>query len=324
MTAHRPIVLVTGSPSTLRRLIDGDALVVEELVDRNGATWLKTTAVASSVNRMNIKAAASGGTLVMAAEGSSSNIPVEITPKGTSWLSAGGDLLVAELRTQALKNKDLTDPSNSIAFNAGFGSLRLLVKDPAAATFSSVGFAAAPTTDGTVTTADSTVRPLCAFATAASTNADAGIATATTVSRRGFLPETFIPMRFGGSVSNMRLWMGHMSADLASVTTPTTQHVAAFRFDDVAGDTTLKCVTCDGTTATVASAGVAPVAGDHRELRIKQMAASVRFYVDNVLVYESLTNLPGATSETGIRIRVRTLDSSAKTIRVGSVSLWMK
>lgn len=70
------------------------------LHDINGKTWIGQNAVASAVNFLQIANSATGGDLVISAQGTDSNVNIDITPKGS------GTIIVpnSSLQTTALKN----------------------------------------------------------------------------------------------------------------------------------------------------------------------------------------------------------------------------
>jgi hypothetical protein len=60
------------------------------LHDTNGKTWIGQTATTNAVNYLNVANSATGGDLVISAQGSDSNVNIDIAPKGTGVVKATG------------------------------------------------------------------------------------------------------------------------------------------------------------------------------------------------------------------------------------------
>jgi hypothetical protein len=118
--------------------------------------------------------------------------------------------------------------------------------------------------------------------------------------------------------TNIRMWLGLTSANLSAIGTPTTELVAAFRYDtgvDTA-NTNWRAVTCDGASVTTTDTGVnAAVNSTGFRFIIITSASSIKFYINEVLVATHTTSLPGNT--VGHQVAVRTLDATNKRIEWG-------
>jgi len=208
---------------------------------------------------------------------------------------------------------------------------RYWLKNPAATSFTSVGMIAAPTVTSFAaggTTGDTATRPYLTINTTAIIDQEASIVSTTAFLRRAFLPTLVVPIHAGdaASQSNIRRWIGFWSTALAAVSTPTTQRVAAFRYDTALDGTAFwRCVTCDGasnvttTTTTIA----ADTTSAERIFRIEMNGSlgQISFYIDDVCVALHSTNLPGNTSSMIVGASMTTLTAAARNMRVGSLTL---
>lgn len=79
--------------------------------DTNGVTVLGVTATASAVNDLNLANAATGNSPSLTAEGTDTNIGVNLVPKGTGTVKANGVDVTTISGTQTLTNKTLTTPT---------------------------------------------------------------------------------------------------------------------------------------------------------------------------------------------------------------------
>lgn len=80
------------------------------ILDVNGVTLIGTQAVASAVNNMKFLNAGAGIAPQMIAEGTDTNISVNLVPKGTGVLKANGVEVVDLSTAQTMTNKTLTAP----------------------------------------------------------------------------------------------------------------------------------------------------------------------------------------------------------------------
>lgn len=206
-------------------------------------------------------------------------------------------------------------------------SPRWWLKNPSATTYSSVGMISAPTvtTSTAVASGDTLTRPYVTIDTAASTNSFCEVITATFgFIRRCWSPTLVVPVRTPATITNVRHWIGFGNQSLNAVGAPTTQHVAAFRYDTgVDGTVFWRCVTCNGASGvTTTTTAVAYAASTEAVFRIEMDAAvGVSFYIDDVRVALHTTNLPGNTTNMGFASTVTTLNSTAKDQRVGTFTL---
>lgn len=192
--------------------------------------------------------------------------------------------------------------------------------DPGATTISSKGTTATLAQVGTATPSsqDSSTMPREQHLTGATSGNAGGRETSATVIQRSWVGGMCARYSMGPNISNVRHWCGFSSAALDQVATPTTQHVAAFRYDTgVDGTAFWRAVTCDGasnvttTTTSVAAANDTTKPGGWL-LRIEMDASNVYFYIDDALVATHSTNLPGSTTALGVKMAVTTLTTAAK------------
>jgi hypothetical protein len=195
----------------------------------------------------------------------------------------------------------------------------LWTHDLGATTVSAFGTPVTLTQQGTGTTvssADTATRPVELQQTAATTNSVAGRISSGTVAIRGWSPVFTTVIATRPSILNLRLWFGFTSADLTAVATPTTQHVAAFRYDiGVDGTAFWRCITCDGAsnvTTTTTSQSIAASTTYRLRIEVDDATPKVDFYINDVLVATHTTNLPAQTTFLLIEETVTTLANSAK------------
>lgn len=142
--------------------------------------------------------------------------------------------------------------------------------------------------------------------------------------RTEWLPDYCHRFGMGASIASIRSWQGLSSAALDAVATPTTQHVAAFRFDTgVDGTNFWRTVTCDGASnVTTTTTTVAMAINTYYKLRIEFTSASeCTFWINDVLVATHTTNLPGSTTLISAFSRIATLTSQLRRAQIGRVAV---
>lgn len=87
--------------------------------DVNGNELLRVSATAAAVNEVTLTNAAAGGAPSLSATGNDTNINLNLVPKGTGVVQAGGVPVVTTTGTQTLTNKTLTAPVISTISNTG-------------------------------------------------------------------------------------------------------------------------------------------------------------------------------------------------------------
>lgn len=170
---------------------------------------------------------------------------------------------------------------------------------------------------GTASSADAASSPYEQQQTGTTSGNTAGRESSATVTQRSWNPIFSTKILSGANIQNLGYWFGLSSATLAGIDTPTTQHVAAFRYNiTVDGTAFWRCVTCDGTTATVTTTSTAIATSTVYRLRIEldDTNTQVRFYVNDALVatHGSGNNPPGQTTQIGVVMDVTTKAAAAK------------
>jgi hypothetical protein len=134
-----------------------------------------------------------------------------------------------------------------------------------------------------------------------------------TAFRRDWLPELEMVVKLGPTISSYRFWAGMFDAVPNSASDPVVNG-AAFRYaTDVDGTAFWRTWSNDGvSTGNAGATTVAVVAGQEYVLRLKCLASSIEFYIDDVEVAEHSTNLPGATTMLGYNISLATLTAAAR------------
>jgi hypothetical protein len=230
-------------------------------------------------------------------------------------VGSGGRLLV---RTRAGHEDELIAPVHrrQMTVAAPGGGTTLVTDGTAAPTVATTNITPAddPTAAG----------PGVSYTTTAAADVDAGIISAFGPVQTRWGPLFYTRITTDASaITSTRLWAGLTSAELAALTAdPTTQHVAAFRYDTgLDGTAFWRCVTAGGSAATVTVSTVAIAAATSYELKIEVNSAgtSVRFFVNGVLAATHTTNLPTTSTALGYIVRLRTLAASARALRLGRV-----
>jgi hypothetical protein len=89
------------------------------IADANGNELIILDTVASAVNEITLANAATLGTPTLTASGTDTDISLDLVPKGTGTIKAGGVDVTTTTGTQTLTNKTLTSPTVNTATIAG-------------------------------------------------------------------------------------------------------------------------------------------------------------------------------------------------------------
>lgn len=98
------------------------------------------------------------------------------------------------------------------------------------------------------------------------------------------------------ATTNVRMWVGLTNQTIATMGASANPagHYAAFRYDtSVAGETTWKCITKDGTTQNIQNSAVTVTTSGFK-LEIIESASNFTFYINGTLACTNSTNLPAA------------------------------
>jgi hypothetical protein len=120
------------------------------------------------------------------------------------------------------------------------------------------------------------------------------------------------------STASERVWVGmtnQTAATMGASANPAGNY-AAFRYDtSVAGETTWKCITRDGTTQTINNSGVTvTTTGIRMEIIIG--ASSVVFKIDGTVVCTNTTNLPAAATMMRFSNSITNLSAATHSLRI--------
>lgn len=188
--------------------------------------------------------------------------------------------------------------------------------------------AAAAGINGTNANGEDADGPWAQYTSATSLNADAGVfsngGSFNHVETR-FTPIFYAKIKTGGTVTELRTLIGLCSeAPMGSDTPP--GHLLFFRFSTVAADTNWQCLSDDGGAApTITDSGVAHTANTEYAFKIDcSDPASIKFYINGVLVATHTTNLPTTSQDLGWHAQVRnTGATNAKVIKLNRMVISM-
>lgn len=194
-----------------------------------------------------------------------------------------------------------------------------------ATTLATIGFAAASTKTGTITTADDANGIFQKHRTTSVSGNSAGWLSAFTLTKTDWKPEFNAYVQLDtGAVTNSRYWVGLFSATPVASGVPNI-HALAFRYDTgVDGTAFWRTVSIAGTgaSANVTTTTVAVAINTAYKLRIVVNTTSkVSFYINNVLVAVHTTTLPTSSTLLGYGCQVTTLTAGPHNIRVSRISL---
>lgn len=118
-----------------------------------------------------------------------------------------------------------------------------------------------------------------------------------------------------GALTNARLWIGLFLADPATSDDPGT-HLAGFRYSNGV-DTNWMACTKDNVTLNAQSTGIAVAAATRYDLGISVATTGrILFYVNNVALVVSTSNLPGSTQNLDIYNRGRDKGAAAPVVSI--------
>lgn len=162
------------------------------------------------------------------------------------------------------------------------------------------------------------------YASAATTNSDAGWNGNGNYTHSGLNPRMVTTFSLASYALGVQRAMVGLTTNTTSSMTddPGAVSVALFRYSTSASDTNWQCISNDGVTgSTITDSGVAASAA-WVTLAVETSASNVKFYINGTLVATHTTNLP-ATAVVGLThsVRVRTLENVAKNIDVVRVSV---
>jgi hypothetical protein len=195
-------------------------------------------------------------------------------------------------------------------------------------TIAQVGFSTAPTVNtpgaaAAVHDDSSGNGQFIEYATTAVIDSDAGwLSSAFTQTRRSYRCSYNAWIKTGGSIANVRIWVGMFSATPMASADPVIS-AAGFRYDTVADGTVFwRTYTNDDTTTGTVTTTTTAIAADttyRLGIVVDSASTTVRFYINGILVATHTTDLPVTTNSLSHIEQVRTLAAASKVIRVGGV-----
>jgi hypothetical protein len=230
---------------------------------------------ASATNTLSKLGIGAEGTVLTVASG----VPVWATATGGSGAGAGGSFAIprADRRKVAFEN----------FFGAG----------------SSAGFASVSNSSMTSTTNDSTIQGgTITTGAVAGSQVYARVLSTVMYLLRGHSPTYIFHFKTGPDITATRIWAGLLSAAPTNADTLGTTHGLALRYSSVAGDTTWKYITSDGSSQTVTDSGLSVAINTVYTLKIVVDASvpNVTFTLNGGNSQTITTTLPGATTALGI------------------------
>lgn len=178
---------------------------------------------------------------------------------------------------------------------------------------------AAPTASPAGTNVDNDSGPFITAITPAVINNDATLSSPTMVNVR-WAPEVSFGVLVPNVITLGRWYIGLVASSPFATGTPVVK-MACFRYDtSVDGTVFFRCITADGTAATITTTTIDVVADTTVDLRIEMYnngtfnvfdPTHVKFYINDALVATHTTNLPGAVN-LQIFTGVRTLSAAAR------------
>ena len=203
-------------------------------------------------------------------------------------------------------------------------SARLMevLKDAGATTVSTVGLAAAPTRNNTLSNGDDANAPWLTHTTGSSSGNSSGVISAAfTILQSSWSPQYYTNVKTGATITSIRYWVGLFSANPDSSSTPAANYVA-FRFDTGASDTNWQfCTGTDATHQTCTDTGVTPAASTTYNFSIVCSGTTSCTGTVNGTAKTNSTNLPASATQMGYGNRVTTLTGSSRTISWGRIAI---
>lgn len=222
------------------------------------------------------------------------------------------------------RSSELSDPLGLTANRTRWWAIQ---QNPSLTTLAQIGFATAPTQNGTAGTVNLTQAQLISYTTAAALNADGGwISTAFTQTRWNYRPMYSTVVRPGGPFAPVlvRHWVGLFDSTPMAASDPAINGMG-FRYDTTVDGTAFwRCWSNDGAgggTVTVTTVAFAGSTIYRLAIVVNPNGLSVDFYINDVLVATHTTDLPGAAVDLGHVEQVRALEAVAKIFAIGKVEV---
>lgn len=212
--------------------------------------------------------------------------------------------------------------SNLVDYQARHRGLLQWIVKPGTTTWEKVGFAAAPTTTGTLSAQQTATAAMIRLTTAGGGTNKGEVASDFTQTRIGRFPHMAAILRKPSALTDVRIWCGLSSGALPGPDNDAVEHIA-LRYDD-ALDTTWIAHTADSGDITEVDTGITVVADTDYLLEVTFYAGRAWYYINGVHVADTDETLPLGTTDLGPLVSVTELAAAAKTLDVGLVSLWTR
>jgi hypothetical protein len=199
-------------------------------------------------------------------------------------------------------------------------------KDSGLATISNTGFSTAPSPEGTGSAINDATGQYINYSTDPTTKGAGWGAAAYTIVQTQNKPVFTMVVKTGANaadVQNCRIWCGLFTGEPMGSDTPA-QHIAAFRYSTaVDGTAYWRCVTYGNSGSQTVTATTVAIAADTRYVLQVDCTdpASIKFYINGVLVATHTTSLPRTTQNMGFCAKLRAFGAAAKNIRICRVCM---
>lgn len=242
------------------------------------------------------------------------------TPPKLKELVDGDDLIVPRAVTPA--GFVHVDPA-LVDYQARHRGLKQWIVTPGTNGWERYGFSAAPTTTGTLTSADTTTAALVRVTTAGGGTDKGEVKGNFTQTKLNRLPHLSTIIKTPASLANIRLWCGLASNTLWADNDNDAAEHAAFRFSS-ATDSNWRAHTSDGGASHNGDSGIVVAVSTEYLLEVVIVGGVIRFLINGVDVHSTSANMPISSTALGPYTSITELAAGAKTLDVGLISLWTR
>lgn len=332
------------TPTHIMHVIDGEGGAADTLTTVNGGSdgQLLILRIANAARPITFQAAGSSFSLPLGVDRVVSQTGEDVLLRYNTalakWieLNPRGVTVQTNLAPTPVGVSALTLPDRSLI---GTGTQRRLAVDPApdaansfrvrsaAATLNALGIAT-PTIANTPTANNDADGVWIAMPSTAVAGNNGGFVSATfNLLRRQYSPSFFARVKTAADISNLRFWIGLISADVTNVfTLAGATEFAGFRFATDAPDTGWRPVTKDASTQNVgANIGTVAINTTYDlRCRLDHDAGLAYFSVNGGAEVSLSANLPQATTELGIVMRVTATTAAIRSILFSQMAVEMR
>lgn len=297
-------VKVNNSKSTP---VDADSILILDSAASNiikKMTWANLKSFFTSSSLLSGKFYLGNGSNIATPENFTDKVyEQQFTANNSFGKATSGDSLLTTLN-KSFSYRDLFD----------YRLVQALAQ-PGVTTISTSGMPSAPTSTGTVASADDADGIFLKHTTTDYVNAF-GVISAFTITRGNRKPIFIAKIKTDATyIVRVKNYVGLFSASPDSGSVPTES--AYFRFDASAGDTNWMCVIASGGNTNVIDTNVPYVADTVYKMMVRLSAdgSGTKFYINDVLVGTEAAILLNTTTQLGYGIRVASVALEPKTIR---------